>query len=122
MTEHPLSAEQAKAAQKAWADHLGFEVAFENSIGMQLSVIPPGTFPMGGEQRKGKEGFQEVTHSQPYLIGKYEVTQGEWERVTGSVPSVAELGVGDRFPVDQINHAEAVEFCQKLSQTANLNY
>ena len=116
MIEKPLTTEQAQSAQKAWAEHIGFEVTFENSIGMQLSVIPPGTFPMGKEDHKGEEGPQEVTHSQPYFIGRYEVTQGEWERVMGPLRKQPTAGAGDRFPVYGINYAESAEFCRKLTQ------
>ena len=116
MTEHALTAEEAQTMQKAWADHLGFEKSIvENSIEMQFCVIPPGTFPMGWEERKGEEGPQEVTHSQPYLIGRYEVTQGEWERVMGLLGQ-QQKQVGDRLPVNGISHAEAAEFCRKLTR------
>ena len=112
MTENPLTNEQAKAAQKAWADHLGFKTIGENSIGMQLCVIPPGTFPMG----ESKRNRPVVTHSQPYLIGRYEVTQGEWKRVMGRLPPQLNHGKGDRFPVYRATYAEASEFCRKLTE------
>ena len=112
MTEAPLTTAQAKAAQKAWADHLGFKVITENSIGMPLCVIPPGTFPMG----ESKRNRPVVTHSQAYLIGRYEVTQGEWKRVMERLPSQLIYGKGDRFPVYRINYAEASEFCRKLTR------
>jgi len=115
MTEHSLSAEDAQAKQKAWAEHLGVDAVVENSIGMQLSVIPPGTFPMGKEDHKGEDGPQEVTHTQPYFIGRYEVTQGEWERVMGPLLKQPTVGAGDRFPVYNINYPEAAEFCRKLT-------
>jgi formylglycine-generating enzyme len=116
MTEQALTAKQAQLVQKAWADDLGFDAVVENSIGLQLSLIPPGTFPMGKEDQKGEEGPQEVTHSQPYFIGRYEVTQGEWERVMGPLRWQRNAGVGDRFPIYAINYAEATEFCRKLTQ------
>ena len=112
MTEAPLTTAQAKAAQKAWADHLGFKVITENSIGMPLCVIPPGTFPMG----ESKRNRPVVTHRQAYLICRYEVTQGEWKRVMERLPSQLIYGKGDRFPVYRINYAEASEFCRKLTR------
>ena len=115
MTEHALSAEQVQSAQMAWADHLGFDTVVENSIGMQLCVIPPGTFPMGREYRKG-QSRPHVTHSQPFFVGRFEVTQGEWKRVMGSIRSHEDYGAGDRFPVYRVNYAEAAEFCRKLTR------
>ena len=120
MTERPLSKEQAKSAQRVWAQHLGFDVSQKNSIGMPLQVIPPGTFLMGSPRgevdRKSHETQVEVTLSQAFLIGQCEVTQGEWERVMGPITSPREFGSGNRFPVYRISYAEAKEFCRKLTQ------
>jgi len=117
MTEHPLTAEQAQAAQKAWAEHLGFEVAFKNSIGMQLRVIPPGTYRISSRRVEERHmGPFEVSLSQAFLIGQFEVTQGEWERVMGLIEGKLDAGAGDRFPAYRVIHAEASEFCRKLTQ------
>jgi formylglycine-generating enzyme len=120
MTEHALSTEEAQTVQKAWADHLGVDAVVENSIGLQLCLIPPGTFPMGSPRgeanRKGGEQLQKVTHTQPFFIGRYEVTQAEWERVMGAIKEPREFGSGDRFPIYKITHAEAGAFCRKLTQ------
>jgi len=120
MTGSPLTAKQAREKQQAWARRLGLEAVVENSIGMQLCVIPPGKFPLGSPRgeadRKPGEDLQIVTHSQPFLIGRYEVTQGQWERVMGPIRKQPESGAGDRFPVYNINHDEASAFCRKLTQ------
>ena len=39
----PFTPQQAKQHQQAWADHLGLPVEFENSIGMKMVLIPPGS-------------------------------------------------------------------------------
>lgn len=117
MTEHAISAEQAQAAQKAWAEHIGFEVAFKNSIGMQLRVIPPGTYQMRSRRVEATDDRPvDVTLSQAFLIGQYEVTQGEWERVMGPIEGKLDAGAGDRFPAYRVNHADVSEFCRKLTQ------
>ncbi len=43
----PFDAARAKAHQQAWAKHLGTDVVQPNSIGMQMTLIPPGEFLMG---------------------------------------------------------------------------
>ncbi len=43
----PFDAAQAKAHQAAWAKHLGTDVVKPNSLGMQMTLIPPGEFLMG---------------------------------------------------------------------------
>lgn len=74
----------------------------ENSIGMKLTLIPSGTFTMGsskeeqahirmrfGEEAKDVvlEEQHEVEITRPFYIGVYEVTQEEYEKVTGKNPS-----------------------------------
>tara|TARA_R110002096_G_scaffold59069_13_gene148348 strand:+ start:612 stop:1550 length:939 start_codon:yes stop_codon:yes gene_type:complete len=115
--EKPLTKEEAQSVQKAWAEHIGFGVAFENSIGMKLRVIPPGTYRMKSRRVEGNDGGPvEVTLSQAFLIGQFEVTQAEWERVMGPNENKLDAGAGDQFPVYRVNHAEAGEFCRKLTQ------
>ncbi len=61
-------------------------------------------------------GSSNVTISSFY-IGKYEVTQKEWQAVMGNNPSYFK---GDKRPVEQITWYQAVEFCNKLSQKEGL--
>jgi serine/threonine protein kinase len=52
-----------------------------------------------------------------FSIGKYEVTQSEWARLMGSLPShTLEKGKGDRFPIYYVSHGDAVEFCRTLTE------
>ena len=46
----PFGDVQAKAHQKAWADHLGVPAQTTHSIGMKLNLIPPGEFVMGSPE------------------------------------------------------------------------
>ncbi len=47
-----------------------------------------------------------------FWIGKYEVTQKEWQEVMGSNPSNWK---GDNLPVEQISWNDAVDYCNKRS-------
>jgi formylglycine-generating enzyme required for sulfatase activity len=65
--------------------------SFTNSIGMEFVRIPAGSFMMGSpesdpEARDFERPQHEVTISQPFYIGRYEVTQEQWEAVMGSNP------------------------------------
>jgi formylglycine-generating enzyme required for sulfatase activity len=94
-----------------------------NSIGMKLVLIPPGEFQMGSPEdekdRYSDEGPQHrVRLTQPFYLGVHEVTQGEYERVTGTNPSHFMTVSGQdpsRFPVEKVSWEDAVEFCRKLS-------
>lgn len=95
---------------------------------LALVPIPAGTFMMGsadaGAGSRKSEGPQtHVTMSQPFWLGKTEVTQREWEAVMGNNPMAgndpsrsAPLGVGDDLPIGLISWAEAATFCQKLTE------
>ncbi len=58
---------------------------FKNSIGMEFVKVPKGTGWLGGGA--GKPGETEVVIEQDLYLGKYEVTQEDWEAVTGLNPS-----------------------------------
>jgi formylglycine-generating enzyme required for sulfatase activity len=80
--------------------------AFTNSIGMEFILIPAGSFIMG----EGAEAHQ-VTLSQPFYLGKYQVTQAQWVAVMGENPS---LFKGERHPVDKVSWKTVQAFIQGL--------
>ena len=95
-----------------------------NSIGMKLVLIPKGTFMMGSpeseEGRQENESQHEVTISNDYYLGAYEVTQTQYQTVIGNNPSCYQGAlVGNQnadLPVENVSLDDAVEFCKKLSE------
>ena len=83
--------------------------------GIEMLWCPPGTFLMGSPEteaeRSPSEDPHKVTLTQGFWLGKYPVTQAEWERVMGSNPSKFK---GPRNPVEQVSWDDAQEFCQKM--------
>jgi len=47
LAKSPFNTEQAKAFQLQWAEHVGKQLVYTNSIGMKLRLLPPGEFTMG---------------------------------------------------------------------------
>ena len=89
---------QLPASPYLWADKSAPATAkrFYRAVAMEappnMVFIPPGTFRMGSpedeQDRESNEGPQTaVTISRGYWMGKYEVTQGEYEAVMGTNPS-----------------------------------
>src|SRR5712692_6829482 len=101
----------------------GVQLAFPQGIVMKLARIPAGKFLMGSPEnepgRQANEGPQhEVTITKPFHIGVYEVTQAEYEKVTGKNPSKFNKanGGGPEHPVEMVSWDDAVAFCKKLSE------
>ena len=69
-------------------------------------------------ERDSKPGFW-VNLDQPYSIGKYEVTQGQWQNVMGFNPSVfntEKVGVStDLHPVENVTWEMVQDFLKKLN-------
>jgi uncharacterized protein (TIGR02996 family) len=99
-----------------------------NSIGMRLVLVPPGTFLMGSASRESRRYADEsprheVEITRPTWVGKYPLTQAEYERVLGANPSFFQPGRSDncadldtsQFPVESINWDDAGAFCRALS-------
>jgi formylglycine-generating enzyme required for sulfatase activity/serine/threonine protein kinase len=147
----PFNVDAARAHQEVWAQHLSLPVLKTNVIGMKLRLIPPGVFTMGASSQDIEESVQanippnmndaetlkseaprhSVLLSNPYYIGIYEVTQGQYESITGQKPSrfavdgntTPEKTTGEdtsQTPVEMVSWIDAVVFCNKLSEKENL--
>ncbi len=63
----------------------------EDRSGMVLVLIPAGSFTIGSPPsepaRRPDEAQHEVALEEPFFLSKYEMTQGQWQALTGSNPS-----------------------------------
>jgi len=91
-----------------------------DGVTMELVYIEPGTFVMGGES-KTEGRFQcvevpkhEVTLTKGFYLGKYEVTQAQYQAIMGSNPSRSTKA--PNCPVDNVSSADALAFCEKLAE------
>ena len=100
----PFSAEEAKAHQRAWAEHLGLPVQVTNSVGMKLVLIPPGQVhdgqSAGGGVAPRRGSSTRVTLTKAFYMGTTEVTQGQWKALMGKNPS---FFTGDALPVETVD-------------------
>ena len=95
------------------------EHEWRSPLGMEFLWIPQGAFVMGSPEDEEGRNDDEVQHavriSQGFWMGKYEVTQGEWEAVMGENPSDFKE-CGSRCPVDSVSWEDVQEFTQKLNE------
>ncbi len=78
--------------------------------------MPAGSFMMGSANGESNEKpVHQVTISQPFYIGKYEVTQAQWQSVMGNIPSYFK-DCGGNCPVEQVSWDDAQNFINKLNE------
>src|SRR5205807_9632744 len=85
----------------------------KNSIGMEFVYVPAGEFTMGSISDPSEKPAHKVTFSQGFWMGKYEVTQSQYESVIGKNPSYFK-GCPD-CPVEQVSWDDAKEFIKRLN-------
>ena len=86
----------------------------------EMVVLPAGSFEMGSNEKADEQPVHRV-NVPSFLIGKTEVTQGQWKAVMGSNPSYFS-SCGEDCPVEQVSWNEAQEFAQRLSQKTGKQY
>ena len=100
-----------------------FKEDLGNGITLDMVEILAGSFKMGsppGENgRSTTEEPQHAVNVPAFFIGKFEVTQEQYQQIMGSNPSYFK---GAKRPVEQVSWNDAVEFCKKLSQKAGRKY
>ena len=80
---------------------------------LDLVLIPSGSFLMGSDDGCSDERpVHKVKIIKPFYMGKYPVTQGQWQAVMGSHPSHFD---GSNLPVEQVSWDDAQKFCKNLS-------
>ena len=108
--------EEAKGKQVGLEKLKQQEEAMFAAIEKEMVLISAGKFMMGSPaSEKGRsvdETQHEVTITKPYYMGKYEVTQEQWEAVMGNNPSRIK---GTKLPVTDVSWEDCQEFIKKLN-------
>ncbi len=90
------------------------QVDLGKGVKLEMVLIPAGKFMMGD---LGKD--HEVTLTKPFYMGKYEVTQDQWQAVMGSNPSSTK---GTKLPVTNVSWNDCQDFIKKLNAKTNGGY
>ncbi len=115
-----LALGSAVAVVALWAQ----SQSVSNSMGMEFVQVPAGQFQMGCSSSDKSCGADEkpahmVKITKPFYLGKFEVTQGQWQALMGGNPSYFnEKTVGAKwmnYPVEQVSWNAVQEFLEKLN-------
>ncbi len=146
------SVKQIKFSQKAASKTNNVKINIKNSVGMQMTLIPSGTFIMGSEKEENGINLPHpVKISKPFYMGKHEITRGQfrqfiketkyetsseinggwgYDRKNNKYVTQSKLyswkNVGfhqtDKHPVTDVSWNDSKAFCKWLSKKENKKY
>ena len=101
-----------------------------NGVVLEMVAIPGGKFLMGSPEGQGddSEKPQHQVTVPPFFMGKYPVTQAQWERVADLPKVKIDLRSkpshfkGANLPVENVSWHDAQEFCARLSKATGKLY
>ena len=111
-----------------------------NDILLEMIKIPAGKFWMGQTEAEKQELIRQVgekeyqewyaselprhqVNLQSFFLGKYPVTQAQYQQIMGDNPSdFKDFEDSPNRPVENVTWEMAKEFCQKLSEKTGKNY
>jgi len=101
-----------------------------NGVILEMVAIPGGKFLMGSPQGEGndREKPQHQVTIQPFYMGKYPVTQAQWEMVSRLPEVKIDLRSkpshfkGANLPVENVSWHDAQEFCARISKATGKLY
>ncbi|NEO19890.1 MULTISPECIES: formylglycine-generating enzyme family protein [unclassified Moorena] len=110
----------------------GFTEDLGNGVDLEMVAIPEGSFIMGSpeteEGHRDSESPQHQVAVKSFFMGKYPVTQAQWQAVAALTQVNRELKPnpsyfkGDDRPVERVSWDDAVEFCERLSEYTKRPY
>lgn len=110
----------------------GGRLVLENTSGLVFVLLPGGEFAMGAQSSDAgganydplasyNEGPVHVVELSPFFISKFEVTQGQWEHLTGKTPSRHSFEAADQLgeldkthPVEQVTWWDCMKWLPKF--------
>lgn len=99
-----------------------WKVDLGDGVSMEFVPINPGRFRMGSDDYDINEmPIHMVTLRRPYWVAKTEVTQAQFQQITGvyrpesTINGIPEEKRGN-YPVDTVSRQDAYDFCRKLTE------
>jgi formylglycine-generating enzyme required for sulfatase activity len=109
------ASEPKVAGRKTKSPPKEMAIELRNGAKLELVLIPAGEFKMGSsdsEEYYAEKPRHRVRITKPFWLGKYPVTQEQWQSLMGNNPSHAK---GRKNPVEQVNWNDCQAFLDKLN-------
>ena len=91
---------------------------------LEMVWIPKGDFDMGSpeeeEDRQENEKMHKVEIHKGFYLGKYPITQQQWEVVMGKNPVKDEDDKNDNYPVVDVSWCDVQKFIEKLNENTEV--
>jgi formylglycine-generating enzyme required for sulfatase activity len=119
-TAEPVKSEPAKAEPQKGKDGAGaaektLTIDLGGDVKMEFILIPAGSFVMGSDEKDYEKPPRKVTFAKPFCLGKYEVTQAQWDAVMGKWKHHF---LNPRHPVESATWVDCQAFVNKLKERA----
>ena len=118
--------------KKSRAQGRRFSEMLSEDLTLEMIAIPGASFLMGSPviepQRHPSESPQHEVTVPDFLMGRYPITQAQWQCVVKLPQINRELNLypsrfkGNNLPVERVSWYEAVEFCDRLSNYTDRLY
>jgi formylglycine-generating enzyme required for sulfatase activity len=87
-------------------------IDLDGGVKLEMVLIPAGSFMMGSNLGHNEKPVHKVRITRPFYLGKYLVTQEQWEAVMDSNPSRCK---GPKNPVELVSWDDCQQFFDKLN-------
>ena len=109
-----LPSEEGPGVGSCWENETAGAECREDATGMEFVYVPGGCFQMGSNDGSSDEKPVHKVCLDGFWMGKYEVTQAQWENIMGENPSHFK---GEDRPVETVSWNDAQAFLKQLNAT-----
>jgi len=122
ISQMPMSQSEGSSANSEEQQMITIDLSGlpEDAKKLEMVLIKPGTFTMGSsEEERGRSADEwpphKVTITKPFYMGKYEVTQAQWEAVMGSGSHRSKFRGRINNPVEKVSWRACQKFIKQLN-------
>ncbi|AMV71432.1 protein 3-oxoalanine-generating enzyme family protein [Desulfuromonas sp. DDH964] len=90
------------------------------ATGVEFVFVKGGCFQMGSNDGEADEKPVHEVCVDDFWMGKFEVTQGQWQKVAGSNPAFFKKG--DNYPVERVSWDDVQDYLRQLNAKSGKNY